>query len=317
QEKVQIAPYVLSYYPLMGMSIPFLARNLERQLDSFVNSCDIVHNIRIGREPISYASYYAALKHNIPFVFTPLHHPRWSGWLYRFYHDLYRKADALIVLTNAERNILLNFGVDERKIHVTGNGPRLAPQANGQRFRDAFHLGQDPIILFLGQKYVYKGFEALAKAAEDVWKHFPDAWFVFIGPRTRFSEHFFSEVHAHRIVEIGFVDLQEKTDALAACTILCVPSSQESFGGVYTEAWSFSKPVIGCNIPAVAEVVQDGENGIITSQEPAQIAEDIIQLLSNPGDAFRMGEAGKKKVEQNFSWPAIAQKIEDVYRALL
>jgi glycosyltransferase involved in cell wall biosynthesis len=59
-------------------------------------------------------------------------------------------------------------------------------------------------------------------------------------------------VNDPRILELGSVDLQTKTDALEACTLLCLPSTQESFGGVYTEAWSFKKPVIGCDIPAVS-----------------------------------------------------------------
>jgi hypothetical protein len=39
----------------------------------------------------------------IPFVLTPFHHPRWSSWLFRVYHELYRSADAVLALTEAER----------------------------------------------------------------------------------------------------------------------------------------------------------------------------------------------------------------------
>jgi glycosyltransferase involved in cell wall biosynthesis len=230
---------------------------------------------------------------------------------------LYREADALIALTNAERNIYLGFGVDERKIHVTGNGPYLAPTADGQRFREKYRLGQDPMVLFLGQKYAYKGIEALVKAADFVWRRFPDTRFVFIGPSTPFSELFFSEKKSSRILELGYVDLQEKTDALDACSMLCVPSTQESFGGVYTEAWNFGKPVIGCNIPAVAEVIQNGENGLLTQQESSQIADSILLLLSDFEKARQLGMAGKNKARREYSWESLTLKTQQAYLDVL
>ncbi len=49
-----------------------------------------------------------------------------------------------------------------------------------------------------------------------------------------------------RVTDLGIVDTQTKTDALdiAHSSMLCVPSTQESFGLVYVEAWSLGKPVI-------------------------------------------------------------------------
>jgi hypothetical protein len=61
----------------MGLSIPILAGNLERHILNFATGSDMVHNFRIGREPISFASFNAARKRNIPFIFTPFHHTRW------------------------------------------------------------------------------------------------------------------------------------------------------------------------------------------------------------------------------------------------
>jgi glycosyltransferase involved in cell wall biosynthesis len=99
--------------------------------------------------------------------------------------------------------------------------------------------------------------------------------------------------------------------------LCCVPSTQESFGGVYTEAWCFNKPVIGCPIPAVAEVVTDGVDGYLVGQEPSQIAEAICHLLANPSLAESMGKAGRNKVKQCFTWERLAQKTEQVYQAVL
>ena len=273
----------------------------------------MIHNIRIGREPLSLASMQIAQRRDIPFFFTPIHHPRWTGWLYRHYHHIYRQADGIIALTQAEKRILTGFGVEESRITVTGMGPILADIGDEKTFRQKYNLVDDPLVLFLGQKFEYKGVAALLNTAPLVWQRYPETRFAFIGPRTDYSIQLFNSVSDHRILELDKVSLQEKTDALSACSLLCVPSSQESFGGVYTEAWSFSKPVIGCPIPAVSELIADGVDGCLVEPQPADIAERILALLSDPNLGHSMGVAGNRKVNERYSWQHLTALTERAY----
>jgi glycosyltransferase involved in cell wall biosynthesis len=317
-ERWELWPYVFGYYVIKPLAINQIAAVLAPKLEPFARDCVLVHNTRIGREPLSSASLKVAHKLNIPFVFVPYHHPRWIGWNYREYLSLYRQADALIALTHVEKQTLIDLGVAEARIFVTGMGPVLAAQANPEGFRQELNLAEDiPLILFLGQKYQYKGFEALVAAAKIVWQTWPEALFLFIGPRTSFSTKFFSQHHDPRLIEWGAVDLQKKTDALAACTLLCLPSTQESFGGVFTEAWSFGKPVIGADIPAIREVINDELNGYLVSSQAEEIAEKICHLLENPTIAEKLGRAGREKTLQYYSWDKLAQKTEEIYTTVL
>jgi len=312
-----LIPWVLLYYPLQGMALKYISAALAKEIEPMAESVDLIHSCRIGREGLSYASYQVAQQHDLPFVLTPVHHPRWSGWLHRYYLNLYRKADAIIALTESERNLLSSLGVAEKRLFVTGMGPVLSRNEDAMRFRAAYHLGEDPIVLFLGQKYAYKGIEPLLKSAQLVWQKHPKVRFVFIGPRTNYSVKLFKNIKDNRLLELGTVDLDTKTDAIAACTLLCVPSSQESFGGVYTEAWSLGKPVIGCNIPAVAEVISHGEDGYLVKQEPDSIAEHIQLLISDPAMCESMGKAGCLKVLNRYSWPRIASLTEEAYNSVI
>jgi glycosyltransferase involved in cell wall biosynthesis len=315
-EKLRIAPWLPLYYPLMSVALSAIAPITAQHLHSYAAQADLIHNIRIGREILSYASLQAARQQDIPFVFTPVHHPRWVGWRYRAYLQLYRMADAVIALTQAEKQVLMSLGVPEDKIFVTGIGPVLAAEAEPTRFLQHYNLSA-PIVLFLGQHYPYKGYRQLLQATSLVWQQVPEAQFVFIGPPVADSETTFAEFSDRRIHRLGHVDLQTKSDAIAACTLLCVPSTQESFGGVYTEAWSFAKPVIGCPIPAVAEVIQDGVNGFLVAQEPTEIADLILQLLQHPTQAAAMGAAGQQRVEAQFTWQKIADRLETAYHTIL
>ena len=317
RERWQLAPYVLGYYGWKRGTVARIADVLASKLDSLACDVEIIHNARVGREGISYASLKVARKRGVPFVFVPYHHPRWVGWNYKEYIALYRQADALIALTRVEKETLVGLGVQPERIYITGMGPVVMPSANGAERRRSHNLGDAPVILFLAQKYRYKGASALLEAAKYVWNRFPDARFVFVGPRTQYSRRLFASLDEPRIIELGSVSLQEKSEWLAACTLLCVPSSQESFGGVYTEAWMMGKPVIGGDIPAIREVIAEGEDGYVVSQHPASIAEKICYLLDRPALAAQMGARGRQKVLECYTWDKLARKTKEVYESVL
>lgn len=315
-EKLKLSPLIPLYYPLMSKVLPLISRVFENNIDKYVRSMNLIHNVRIGREGLSYASLQLAHKYEIPFIFTPVHHPRWVGWRYKEFLKLYRLSDRVIALTQTEKKILIELGVKEDRVIVTGHGPVIASAAYPEKFLSTYLHIKAPFVLFLGQHYSYKGYLQILKAAPTVWEKYPEVNFVFIGPSVKQSDQAF-EKSDRRIHHLGSVDLQTKTNAIAACTMLCVPSMQESFGGVYTEAWSFGKPVIGCPIPAVSEVVTDGVDGYLVNQEPAAIAEAICHLFSNPSLAQAMGQAGRHKVDQYYTWEKLAQKTERVYESAL
>lgn len=317
-ERSNIRPFVWFYYVVKSLAINRIAAAFIPKIEQRARQAELIHNVRIGREPLSVASLHVARRLNIPFVLTPYHHPRWVGWNYRDYHKLYCQADALLALTEIERQTLIELGAAPERVFVTGNGPHLADTASGADFRQQFEIPADvPVVLFLGQKYRYKGLEALVVAAGQIWQKWPDAWFVFIGPRTPFSKRFFTQWRHPRIIELGAVDLQTKTDALDACTLLCLPSTQESFGGVFTEAWSLGKPVIGANIPAVHEVIDDGVDGYLVEASADQIADRIDFLLQNPAIAGQMGRTGQQKTLEKYTWDKLAAKTEAAYAAVL
>jgi glycosyltransferase involved in cell wall biosynthesis len=314
-QRLAALPLILAYYPLQRMAAARIGHMLSEQVTSVAGSFDLVHNVRSGREPLSVASLEAARKQGVPFVLTPNHHPRWVGWRYRVYLDLYRQADAVIALTEHERQELVGLGACPDRVHVTGIGPLLATSADPKRARGKFRL-PERFVLFLGQKYRYKGIEQLLQAARDVWQRHPEVGFVFVGPRTGHSRTIFRDVRDNRVRELGVIDLQDKTDMLAASELVCVPSSQESFGGVLVEAWAAGKPVIAGPAPASAEVIEDGVDGFfLHEQSTSLIVERLRWLLDNPHDAALMGQRGASKVAARFTWQQIAAKTEAVYRS--
>ena len=315
--RIRLLPWTLAYYGMIGPAVRGISREVRRLLDVELDKPDVVHGIRIGREFLSRATVDFAHKHQVPFIFTPNHHPRWRGYRYSEYDKIYREADALFVLTEEEkRTMVVEKGVKEENIHVTGVGPVLSAKFDAQLFRSTFDI-PNRFVLFVGQQFRYKGGAALLQAAPLVWRSHPDVTFVFVGPHTDYSRRLFAGINDRRVRNLGQVDLETKTAALAECEFLCLPSNQESFGGVFVEAWSLGKAVVGGRIPPIAALISEGQDGLLSSQEPPELADSISLLLSSPQERERMGAMGMKKVRANYTWDRIAAKTAGVYNDLL
>jgi len=303
--------------------VPLAARRIAAlmapELDRLVTPEDvIVHNHRIGREFLAQASLSVARKRGLPFVLTPYHHPRWKGYRYSGWIEVYRSADAVLTLTQAEAQEMGRLGVDPARVHVIGGAADEPMPGDAERFRATIGAGSRPIVLFLGQLYEYKGVGRLLSAAMDLRTHGTEMELVFLGPPTDFSRGLFARRHPSWVHVVGAVDNQTKWDAIEAATVVCVPSAQESFGRVYLEAWARGKPVISGRIPPVMEVVTDGQDGLLVDPGSVQHLEGALELLlTDPALARRLGEAGRLERDKRFTWKQVVKRVEHVYEELL
>lgn len=278
---------------------------------------DIIHAVHIGLVYSSETAYNAAKQQNIPFVWTPVPHIEGGGWSGRRFQRLYSVADGLIAMTGREKEWLVEQGATPDRVHVIPAGVPEPPPCDPERWRNKYGLKDTPIVLFLGQKLPYKGYKQLAEAAPIVWDAYPETRFVFIGPRNAESESFFARLSDQRILELGSVDEMEKNSALAAADIFCMPSTQESLGIVYLEAWNFRKPVIGARIDVLENVIDSGIDGLLVEQQADSIAIGLIRLLGDPTMRQSMGEVGYTKIRRQYDWDRLTQLLSNVYSSLL
>ena len=118
-----------------------------------------------------------------------------------------------------------------------------------------------------------------------------------------------------RWIERGVVSENDKAEAYARATVFAMPSVHETFGHTYLEAWYAWRPVIAGDIPPIREIVRDGIDGLIVSQDPDAIARAILVLLGDPLRARRMGESGRFRLQERWTWPLVAERTEIAYEA--
>ena len=311
----------------------------RKKLLAIIGDCDIVHSIHGDVSWLGYAALKAAREKGVPFVYTAVSHiyrretvleNQYQGagsvdvsglpmdtrgsvneiWLKTCY-----KADVLLAMTEFERDFFIKNNIN-KNTYTTGVGPIISEQP-AMDFKEKHGIKDNRVILFLGRINRDKGIEEILGAARLVWEKFPDTYFFFMGPTEWGIEELFEQYRDHRIVITGAVDIDEKSAALKACDVLCVPSVTESLGGVYLEAWFFGKPIIGADIPPVREITGNGKGGVLVKPSPEGIANGILSLLEDPRIGTEMGEWGRQRVLKKYNWQDISVKVEEIYLKLL
>ncbi len=275
-----------------------------------------------------YPAAWLARHSGIPWVAVPLIHTGVRGnKSLRGYLDgeqikLMKRADAIITATEAENRALVAKGIDFHKLHTVGVGVDLLELAGGQgkRFRDRFHI-DGPIVLHVSTLTAPKGTIDLVEAMKKLWAIGNPAKLVLIGQLTdKFEDYFLSQRPSvyERTLLLGFVDDETKKDALDACDVFALPSSADSFGVVFLEAWLYGKPVIGAEAGGIPYVISDGRDGLLVQfGDIAGLASRIADLLSDPSRRHSLGEAGRQKVLAYYTWDKVCDRMSEVTNSFL
>jgi starch synthase len=125
-----------------------------------------------------------------------------------------------------------------------------------------------------------------------------------------------------------------KRDAIqlySNCRVFCCPSVYEPFGIINLEAMACRAPVVASATGGIKEVVVDEKTGYLVpfDQDPAtgfptdpekfarDLAVRIQAMLTNPDRCRQFGDAGRRRVEEIFSWTSIAQQTIHLYEKLI
>jgi len=306
---------------------PWVA-TLNQHLEHLDHRFDLVHAWNIPYEGlIAAASRYAA-RQRIPFVVTPLLHLGESDQapIRRFYtmrHQLalLQRADAVIVLTELERDFLFSQGIAAERLFVVGAGanPDQVTGGNPSRVGERYAICR-PYILFLGMVNRDKGAIDTVEAMRRLWDAGVEVDLVVAGGvQTPFADYWRRTApsvagHCHLV---GTVSSEEKRDLLAGASLLVLPSRSDSFGQVFIEAWMNGKPVIGARAGGIPAVIDDGKDGLLVPYgNPAALARAIRSLLEDPARAAAMGARGRTKAIARFTWEQVYRETRAVYEAV-
>jgi glycosyltransferase involved in cell wall biosynthesis len=275
-----------------------------KSLNKLIGKVDWIHFVGTGRDYLGFALVRSARMAGVRFTVWPAVHPRdWGDDVLDV--RLYRKADAVMCQTSYEKRHLAELGVPDSKLLTCGLPPMCLADGNADSIRRELELENRPCVLFLGRRDKGKGYFALLHAWPIVLQAFPEARLLLGGPGNPHPDEL-AKLPRASFRDLGLASERTKANALAACNVFCLPSSHESFGIAYVEAWSYRKPVICGTAPACRELVDDGRSGLWADQDPANLAAKIVRLFRDPDFAKSMGQYGYSVQQQRFSWEVVA-----------
>ena len=177
-----------------------------------------------------------------------------------------------------------------------------------------------PAIIYAGRMVRWKGVEYLIEALPMIRPQETVLWLAGEGEYRPTLERMAEELGVKE--RVRFLGKVEQPDLAAlyrrSAALVAASFANETFGMALCEAMACGTPVVASNFGGFREVVQHGVTGYLTRpQDPRDIADKVNKLLANPDRAKAMGEAGRRFVEANFSWRAVADRVEEVYRAIL
>lgn len=275
--------------------------------------------------PLMHMAYAlaGARRARIPLVFLgAIHTADVWGYDRKMIYQAIQRADAYIAHTSFERGYLIARGIPAEKIAVIGAGvdANAFARADAMRTRRRYGWRDDPVVAVVAKQTARKRFDVLLKAMPQVWTAYPEARLLIAGARTHYSHQIEAQVSAlpaeqrDRVTIVSDFSEEEKPNLLAACDIFILPSGQESFGIAFIEAWACGKPVIGTRSGAIPSVIDDGHDGLLVAYQDADdLARAILELLVTPQRRAQMGEAGRRKVQENYTWEVVADRVRRVY----
>jgi starch synthase len=251
-------------------------------------------------------------------------------------------ADAIVAVSQGTKADILRAypRVDEDRIHVIYNGIDLAEYQKTSDTSALVEYGVDPAIpyvLFVGRITRQKGVTHLVDAID----YLPEDTQVVLCAGAPDTPEIAAELRAKvdharqrhpRIIWIEkMVTKPEIIQLYSNCRVFCCPSVYEPFGIINLEAMACRAPVVASATGGIKEVVVDGETGYlvpfvqdpITSfpTDPEKFARDLAaainRLIEDPEKCSRFGDAGRRRVEEIFSWTAIAQQTIRLYQRLI
>jgi starch synthase len=230
--------------------------------------------------------------------------------------------------------------VDPARVHVIHNGIDPGDYHRDPRTDVLERLAIDPdrpAVMFVGRITAQKGLEHLLAAAEMIE---PAAQLVLcagapdtpeIGLRTRRAAASLAERRdgVHWIEDV--LPRRDVVQLLSHATVFVCPSVYEPFGLINVEAMACSVPVVASAVGGIPEIVVDGTTGLLVPvvdpgpdgqpAEPARFAADLAtavnQVLADRDGAAAMGQAGRRRVLDAFTWKVAAERTDGLYRSVL
>lgn len=291
-------------------------------IDEMINSPDLYAYISEHKDdyeafvfiPYMFGTTYYGMKACIEkAVMIPCFHD--ESYVYMdIFKKLFSEAAGMIFLSKPEADLAKRlYGLKKTHAEVLGAGVTTEFTYDADRFREKFGI-KEKFLLYAGRKDVGKNIYTLLSYFQKYREQHKesDMKLVLIGG----GEVNVPKEIQDEVIDLGYVDLQDKYDAYAAAEMLCQPSHNESFSIVIMESWLCRRPVLVSDYCAVTKNFAKESNGGLYFKTYYEFEAEVDYILNHPEEAKIMGENGREYVLKNFSWDVFVKKFLNFFETM-
>ena len=182
-------------------------------------------------------------------------------------------------------------------------------------------VSADPCqVLFVGRLTSQKGVDVLIDAMAQVHRDAPEVRLLVVGdgPDRTVLQDAAADHGLEGVVRfVGRVDTSAVRDLMARSALVAMPSRYEGLPLVALEAAWARRPVLGTRVPGLSEAVVDDRTGVLVpSEDPTALARAMVDLLADPARRRTLGEAARRRAEDEYGLERCVQRYETIYRQL-
>jgi glycosyltransferase involved in cell wall biosynthesis len=239
-------------------------------------------------------------------------------WMYEhiLIKPMLRKSKKIISSSDYVRDCFLSGY--RRKVQT------ITPAVDSGRFHPATHTVTAPHIIFVGSLNKtdgHKNLRSLLAACRELHPAFPDLRLTAVGggDDSGMYRRLAVDMGLEDVVTFtGWLDRDELAEAYRAATVFVLPSTNDSFPLVITEAMASGLPVISTRVGGIPTLVDDEIDGLLVDPpDPGTLSGALKRILVDKDLATRMGAAGRHKAVHSLSWPSRAEMTDKVFREVL
>ena len=219
-------------------------------------------------------------------------------------HWIARNASHLVPSSKSGERFLLNHGGSHDRITVIPNVPDISRlfeistqmHARGTQTREEFGLTGKFVVFFVGRLTEYKGVRELLVAVDMASRIKQNLELLIVGDGPLKTEvEGFSRDHPQSAKFVGSVDEETLHRLYSIADVHVMPSHAEAFGLVCPEAMAFGVPSIVTRTSGCADLIVDGENGLLIEPcDASGLSAAILKLASDPTLLAKMGMNASK-----------------------
>ncbi|MFK5979965.1 MAG: glycosyltransferase, partial [Rhizobiaceae bacterium] len=217
-------------------------------------------------------------------------------------------------------------GVEKNRLGLIYNGVDLekfdSETVEGQNIRHSLNLDDKALVITIIANLIpYKGHSDLLEALALVANEMPLNWaLIVVGRDDGIGNDLMAQAKALGIADnVHFLGLrQDVASILQASNIGVLCSHEEGFSNALLEGMAAKLPMVVTDAGGNGEAVIDGVTGkVVPISDPEALGSAILQLVTDPSLAKKMGIAGRKRIEQQFSLGSCVDRYEEFYRSLI